>query len=72
MYYSSGNYEAFATPKKPEGIDNNYIHFTPYSLFNDLFLLNSHHSTRNIVIQRKHYGCWLSNIKAWQKRCIWE
>ena len=21
MYYSSGNYEAFATPKKPEGID---------------------------------------------------
>ena len=22
MYYSSGNYEAFATPKKPEGIDN--------------------------------------------------
>ena len=23
MYYSSGNYEAFATPKKPEVIDNN-------------------------------------------------
>ena len=22
MYYSSGNYEAFATPKKPEGIEN--------------------------------------------------
>jgi len=22
MYYSSGNYEAFATPKQPEGIDN--------------------------------------------------
>ena len=22
MYYSSGNYEAFATPKKPEGIDD--------------------------------------------------
>ena len=22
MYYSSGNYEAFATPKKPEGVDN--------------------------------------------------
>ena len=21
MYYSSGNYEAFATPKKPEGIE---------------------------------------------------
>ena len=21
MYYSSGNYEAFSTPKKPEGID---------------------------------------------------
>ena len=21
MYYSSGNYEAFATPKKPEGVD---------------------------------------------------
>ena len=21
MYYSSGNYEAFARPKKPEGID---------------------------------------------------
>ena len=23
MYYSSGNYEAFATPKKPEGVDHN-------------------------------------------------
>ena len=22
MYYSSGNYEAFARPKKPEGIDH--------------------------------------------------
>ena len=22
MYYSSGNYEAFARPKKPEGVDN--------------------------------------------------
>ena len=22
MYYSSGNFEAFARPKKPEGIDN--------------------------------------------------
>ncbi len=22
MYYSSGNYEAFASPKKPEGVDN--------------------------------------------------
>ena len=22
MYYSSGNYEAFATPKKPEGVDS--------------------------------------------------
>ena len=21
MYYSSGNYEAFAIPKKPEGVD---------------------------------------------------
>ena len=21
MYYSSGNYEAFATPKKPDGVD---------------------------------------------------
>ena len=26
MYYSSGNYEAFATPKKPEGIENKYAH----------------------------------------------
>lgn len=26
MYYSSGNYEAFASPKKPEGIDNKYAH----------------------------------------------
>ena len=27
MYYSNGNYEAFARPKKPEGIDskNAYI-----------------------------------------------
>ena len=25
MYYSSGNYEAFATPKKPEGIDNKWL-----------------------------------------------
>lgn len=22
MYYSNGNYEAFARPKKPEGVDN--------------------------------------------------
>ncbi len=22
MYYSSGNYEAFARPKKPEGVDD--------------------------------------------------
>lgn len=22
MYYSSGNYEAFAAPKKPEGVDH--------------------------------------------------
>ena len=22
MYYSSGNYEAFAHPRKPEGVDN--------------------------------------------------
>lgn len=22
MYYSSGNYEAFARPKKPEGVGN--------------------------------------------------
>ena len=22
MYYSSGNYEAFARPKKPEGVDS--------------------------------------------------
>ena len=22
MYYSSGNYEAFARPKKPEGVDH--------------------------------------------------
>ena len=22
MYYSSGNYEAFAHPKKPEGVDH--------------------------------------------------
>ena len=22
MYYSSGNYEAFARPKKPQGVDN--------------------------------------------------
>lgn len=26
LYYSSGNYEAFATPKKPEGIENKYAH----------------------------------------------
>lgn len=27
MYYSNGNYEAFARPKKPEGVDdkNAYI-----------------------------------------------
>lgn len=22
MYYSNGNYEAFARPRKPEGVDN--------------------------------------------------
>ena len=25
MYYSSGNYEAFAHPKKPEGVDINLL-----------------------------------------------
>ena len=25
MYYSSGNYEAFAHPKKPEGVDHEKI-----------------------------------------------
>ena len=38
MYYSSGNYEAFAHPKKPEGVDHKsaYIivqgwqHFQPH------------------------------------------
>ena len=27
MYYSSGNYEAFARPVKPEGIENKYAYF---------------------------------------------
>ena len=27
MYYSSGNYEAFARPKKPEGIDHKSAYF---------------------------------------------
>ena len=26
MYYSSGNYEAFARPKKPEGVDHKYAY----------------------------------------------
>ena len=26
MYYSSGNYEAFARPRKPEGVDNKSAH----------------------------------------------
>ena len=26
MYYSAGNYEAFATPEKPEGIDDKYAY----------------------------------------------
>ena len=28
MYYSSGNYEAFARPKKPEGVDLSLIHIS--------------------------------------------
>ena len=27
MYYSSGNYEAFARPQKPEGVDNKSAYF---------------------------------------------
>ncbi len=27
MYYSSGNYEAFARPRKPEGVDNKTVWF---------------------------------------------
>lgn len=27
MYYSSGNYEAFARPKKPEGVDHKSAYF---------------------------------------------
>ena len=26
MYYSNGNYEAFAKPKKPEGVDEKYAY----------------------------------------------
>lgn len=29
MYYSSGNYEAFAHPKKPEGVDHKSAFFMP-------------------------------------------
>ena len=29
MYYSSGNYEAFARPKKPEGVDNKSAYISP-------------------------------------------
>ena len=28
MYYSSGNYEAFARPKKPEGVDHKSAHIS--------------------------------------------
>ena len=31
MYYSSGNYEAFARPRKPEGVDNKSAHIMPTS-----------------------------------------
>lgn len=26
MYYSSGNYEAFAHPRKPQGVDHKYAY----------------------------------------------
>ena len=26
MYYSSGNYEAFARPQKPEGVDHKFAY----------------------------------------------
>ena len=26
MYYSSGNYEAFARPRKPEGVDDKHAY----------------------------------------------
>ena len=29
MYYSSGNYEAFSHPKKPEGVDKSAYHRSP-------------------------------------------
>lgn len=29
MYYSSGNYEAFARPKKPAGVDSKHISSAP-------------------------------------------
>ena len=28
MYYSSGNYEAFARPKKPEGVDHKSAYYS--------------------------------------------
>ena len=36
MYYSSGNYEAFARPKKPEGVD----HKSAYIVGSGLAALN--------------------------------
>ena len=31
MYYSSGNYEAFAHPEKPEGVDQQSSHKTVFA-----------------------------------------
>ena len=35
MYYSSGNYEAFAVPQKPEGIEKKHAYIVACFLIRD-------------------------------------
>ena len=43
MYYSSGNYEAFARPRKPEGVDRKSAYIIGSGLADNLLFL--HHTS---------------------------
>ena len=71
MYYSSGNYEAFARPKKPEGVD----HKSAYIIGTGLAALTAacylvrdgqmkgehiHISTPSLPSKPRESACWTS------------
>lgn len=73
MYYSSGNYEAFARPRKPKGVDNKTAWFIGSglaSLAGAAFLVRDGHMQGNritILEQQKLPGGALDGIKESEK-----